>query len=161
RDKKMKELSRVILPALAVVLFFPCLPASPDSARDRHWHEDLQQLTANFPQIDKALLSSPDKTRRFKAAIAELDKAIARLDDTELTAGIMKAVAAVGASHTMVPFYGNGFHYYPIQLVWFPDGIRVVTVRKDAAEVLGARIVQIGDTPVAEVLERLKTVVSH
>ncbi len=155
----MKDRKRFIL--LAAIVLSSCFSAGADSVRDKRWHEDLQELASHLPKNDKALLSSPVKTERFKAAIAELDKAVPQLDDSQITVGIMKAVAGLGASHTMVPPFGNGFHSYPIQLAWFPDGMHVITAPRDAFEVLGARLVQIADTPVADVLGRLSAVVSH
>jgi len=41
-----------------------------------------------------------------------------------------------------------------VQLLWFPDGLHVVAATKEHRALLGARLLQIGETPVGRAIEK-------
>jgi len=83
------------------------------------------------------------------------------MTDPEIVVAIMRLVASVGDPHTQVEEGTTGFHRYPVQLLWFPDGLHVVAATKEHRALLGARLLQIGETPVGRAIEKVVPVFPH
>src|SRR5258708_36158507 len=67
----------------------------------------------------------------------------------------MRLIASVGDPHTQVDPDTAGFHDYPLELLWFPDGLHVIATLRTHREILGAKLVQIGDVPIGLAMQRV------
>ena len=84
---------------------------------------------------------------------------IDRLTDEELTVALTKLVAAVGDGHTMV--YPDFHIMYPLRLYWFEEGIYAYDASTEYQEIINLRLDSVNGTPVADVLARVRPVVSY
>lgn len=133
----------------------------PDALRSRHWHEDLDVLAKVISEKAKPLQDSAIEKRSFLNAVAELDKSVPRKTDEEVIIGIMKALAVTGDSHTSLNFSKFGAHWYPVQLYWFTEGVYVTQATRGYEQLLGARLLKVGNTPVDRLLKLLSAIIPH
>jgi hypothetical protein len=77
------------------------------------------------------------------------------LKDTEIIVALMRLIASVGDPHTQVNSDTANFHDYPLDLMWFPDGLHVIAALRTHREILGAKLVQIGDVPIGLAMQRV------
>jgi hypothetical protein len=73
---------------------------------------------------------------------------------------LARLAASFGDSHTELPLAQErlGFRRFPIGLYFFDNDLRVIAVDRGHEELLGTRLVAVGEHPVAEVLERIRPV---
>jgi hypothetical protein len=95
---------------------------------------------------------------QFDQTAAELCASIPGSSDERIVTGIMRLVAMIGDGHTRVQNPGAAMllRGYPFQVDWFRDGYYVVRVRRTQQELLGARLVRIGDHDIADAAARLR-----
>ncbi|PYS62795.1 MAG: hypothetical protein DMF76_08245 [Acidobacteria bacterium] len=116
------------------------------------WRADLRYLAAELPR--RHVNAFHTNTReRFADEVARLDAAIPRLTNDESVVGLMRTVALIGDGHTHLDLPPS-FPRYPIELHWFGDELRVVAAGAPYHAALGARVVAIGDVPLAELMKR-------
>src|SRR5262249_30369126 len=53
------------------------------------------------------------------------------------------------------------FRQYPLRLYWFSDGLYVIAATPDYQRALGARLVRIGDTDIAQAYSSVTALISH
>jgi C-terminal processing protease CtpA/Prc len=135
--------------------------ARADDARDKRWHEDLDVLAKGMAEKAKPLQDDAAKKEAFLDAVAELDKNVSRKTDEEIYVGIMKVLALTGDSHTSVSFGESGPHRYPIQIYWFAEGVYVTKAAEGYEQLLGARLVSVGNLPIDRALAQLAKMVPH
>lgn len=134
---------------------YPQLPpadAPAPGSRAEAQRQDLERLR-RLPEIDRSF--SPDALVRFNQQIdglvAEASAAApGGLDDARFELGVTRAVALAGNGHTYVRgvSMGRSLNTLPLRLVWFDDGLYVVSARAALAELLGARVLALdGHTP--------------
>ena len=127
------------------------------SDRDQQFRDDLHYLATELPkrhinpfhQISAA---------QFQSAVSALDRDIPLIGDTEIMVRMAQIVASIGEAHTSLalPQGPTPFRWFPFTFYGFEDGWRVNAVRSDLAQLLGCRIVQIGDTPIEEVVREAR-----
>jgi hypothetical protein len=148
---------------LAVAGLLSVAPASAgDDDRAQRWREDLDFLARELPARHKNLYHTLPR-EEWEARVAELRERIPELEDHEIAADFARLVASAGDSHTTVqmgssPFVGSPA---PIELRWFPDGLRVVAVPSEHADLVGGRVVEIGGVAVEEAWTRASEVIAH
>ena len=116
------------------------------------WRADLRYLAAELPRrhTNAFHTTSPE---RFADEVAKLDAAIPRLSNDESVVGLMRIVALVGDGHTHLDLPPS-FLRYPIELHWFGNELRVVAAGASYPAALGARVIAIGEIPLAELMKR-------
>lgn len=157
----------MLLVPFALALLAQPLPQVPtDPAQDpvpfgqltpADWRTDLQHLAEQLPARHKNAFHSISR-EDWTLCVAELD---ARLDDLDTRGSALafaQLVALVGDAHTefawnSLPLWGR----LPLSLRSFADGLFVIGVDESYAEMLGARVVGIGDLSVAEALDLAAT----
>ncbi len=130
---------------------YPQLPpaeAPRPGSRAEAQRQDLERLR-RLPEVDRSF--SPDALIQFNQQIdglaAEASAAApGGLDDARFELGVTRAVALAGNGHTYVRgvSMGRSLNTLPLRLVWFDDGLHVVSARTALAELLGARVVTLG-----------------
>ena len=145
-----------------LAMALPCTLLAQSSDRDQRFRDDLQYLATELPalHINAFHQISPD---RFYAEVDALSSDIPLLGDTEIMVRMAQIVASIGDSHTSLPLPQGPapFRWFPFVFYGFEDGWRIYAVRPDLAQLLGCRIVQIGDTPIDEAYARVASAISH
>ncbi len=146
--------------SLALVLAF-AIPARPDERVDR-WRADVEFLGRELAARHLNLFHDLPR-EEWEARVAELAERIPELEDQEIAADVARLVASAGDAHTTVhagspPFVARAA---PIELRWFPDGLRLVAAPSEKADAVGGRVVKIGGVAIVEAWERASELISH
>ena len=129
----------------------------PVPGSEAAWAEDMEALGTFMRLIH------PDPFWRvgeaeFDAELAAAPARLATLERDDAVVEVMRLAALVDG-HTGVYPAEAGFHLYDLRLYLFPDGVRVVTA--DDPDLVGARVVSIGSTPIEEAVARVRPYASH
>lgn len=129
--------------------------------RDARWREDLRQFADELPKRHKNLFFSLKK-EAFEAAVAALEREIPKLRDEEVLVRLMQIVASVGDGHTAVQVGAlrPPIRSFPVQFAQVSDGLFVFAAA-DHREVIGGRVLKIGNLDAKEALARIATALSH
>lgn len=135
-----------------------------DGAEVDRWREDLRFLAREMPRRHRNLFHTLTR-REFDDAVARLDERIPSLARHQVVVEIARLAARVGDGHTGVRgfFYGPqvGFRYYPVALYLFEDGLFVYAADPRYADLVGGRLVGIGDASVEEAIAAVAPLVSR
>lgn len=154
----------------ALVLCFSFLNPGSGFAQKKltaaQWQADLSYLQKKI-HSDYPNLFYNITARQFDSAVAALQKQIPRLADTEIRVGFARIVAMFRIGHTLLQMRAGEneeslqpmFHFIPLTVHPFTDGLYIQQIDTVYKEALGGRILGIGNTPVDEVLRRLHTVI--
>jgi hypothetical protein len=130
-------------------------------AQEVDWKSDLEylvkELKARHPD-PFTVISEKD----FDAKVSELSGRIDSLENKEATFELMELVATIGDGHTSVSSPRRDFfRFFPINVKWFEDGIFVRAIDRQHKNLVGAKLVAIGDVPAQEVVARFAKFMSH
>ncbi len=154
---------------LAVWLFGPlnlvfAVPQSNNNVQlqltAQQWQQDLQYLAKELPRKHKNAFHTVSR-EQFEKSVADLNARIPNLQPHEIVVGLMQIVASVGDAHTSLSGYGNGFHFFPLNVFWFGKELRVTRIASAYKRGAGARVVQIGDHKIDDVAARIDQLVAH
>jgi len=133
-----------------------------NATRMERWNTDLTFFKTAFQTIHYELYGHISKSE-WDTAINEITENINNLTDASIVVKLMQLVARVGDGHTFVrpPLQGDmGFHFYPIQLYQFEEGVFVTAINDKYADLVGSELTHIEAVPIAEVLEKFESVLS-
>ena len=123
---------------------------------------ELRALVERMEDVHPDLYHSVSRPR-FRA---EAESLAARAPTRpQLVVGLMRLVALLGPrdGHSAVfpldPAHARTLHAYPLELYWFPDGLYVIDA--DEPGLIGARLTAIEGVPVADVIARVRPLVSR
>ncbi|HEV7780676.1 MAG TPA: tetratricopeptide repeat protein [Chitinophagaceae bacterium] len=129
------------------------------------WRSDLRYfqelIHSKYPNLFYNITST-----QFDNAVASLDKKIGKLSDTEMNVEFVKLVALFQVGHTNVrQRFGDNdskawVHPIPVRFYLFSDGLYIKSIDARYKEAAGGRIVKIGNTPVAEAIEKIRPAVA-
>lgn len=124
------------------------------------WQADLRFLR-NTVHKDYPFLFKKITAEQFDASVDELHRAIPKLQEHEIAAGLARIVSSFQYGHTAVGFRGGPvkYHQLPVNLYHFSDGVYVQGIHKDYARALGARVLKIEGVPVQTALAAIRPVV--
>ena len=133
-----------------------------DAARDARWRQDLDTLTTQLPALHPNLFFQTPRSE-FDRAAADLRAAIPDLNDAEVMVGLARITALPGDGHTNLSLSQRNsvFHFLPLQLRWFEDGLFVTLASQDYARAVGRKVIQIGDRSAAEAHQMVAAIISH
>jgi hypothetical protein len=156
--------------ALALALAAPAIageavgpPAAPTTSTSAaQWHEDLAFLR------QKLLAMHPDPFRResraaFDGEAERLDASFVTLSREQAITGLMRLVAGLHDGHTTVlpgPQTRAGFHVLPLRFYLYGDQLVLDGADRAYAQGLGGALTAIDGVPAADVLNRVRAVVS-
>jgi hypothetical protein len=106
------------------------------------WQEDLRFFAAELASRHKNAFHRVTK-EQFENAVAALDAGLPRLKEYEIVVGLQRLAAMIGDGHTFLATW-DLYHFFPLDLFWFGDDLRVIRTTPDDRMALGARIVRIG-----------------
>jgi tetratricopeptide (TPR) repeat protein len=146
------------------VAFVQCQKLAPVSADDaQKWRADLHFLSEEMPKRHKNLFHSMTR-EQFDAAINRLDERIPSLTRNQVLVELARIVAMVGDGHTsLFPFYNPtlGLHRYPIKFYLFKEGLYVQRGAPAYRDVVGGKVMRIGNLDSAEAYRRMSEIVNR
>lgn len=121
------------------------------------WKQDLRFLADNVESVHPHPFAKIKK-EEFEQEVRNLDQQIPNLSDEQIAMRLIKLEAMIGDGHsTSFPFQpATGFRMYPLRLYQFSDGLYVTGASDHYRQVVGNRVVRIGNKPVEQVYELLK-----
>ena len=133
--------------------------AVDDALTKEQWRQDLKHLSKELPRRHKNAFHTVSR-EAFARAVAELDAAIPSLQEFEIIVRLQQIIAMVGDAHTSFsPFPPKTFRRYPLSLVWFGNELRVTRTTAAYRRALGGRVLQIGESRVADVSAKVSRLV--
>jgi tetratricopeptide (TPR) repeat protein len=165
---------------LAGVVFLPVLFLFPlyaqnkvstvgpvDGTETAKWREDLRFMAQEMPKKHQNLFHTVTR-EQFGEAVKKLDERIPTLARHQIIVEMAKIVAMIGDGHTAIPFvpmHGMPsriqFRQYPMQLYFFKDGLFVRSASSEYANVVGGRVVQIGNATAESAITAVAEITSH
>jgi hypothetical protein len=121
------------------------------------WKEDVRYFAEQFPEQHVRLYEMvPQEV--FEARAAALIDTIPGLDDTKIKNEIYKLAALPNDAHSFPNVFTHklDWHALPFKLWLFGDGVHVLDAGREHRDLIGARLVEIGSTPIAEAYEKLR-----
>jgi hypothetical protein len=87
-----------------------------------------------------------------------LDQKIPSLPAHEVAVGFMRLGAMIGDTHSRIA--APQLKVVPIEVEWFADELRVTRASPEFRDLLGSRVLQIGNVSVQEAQRRIATVIA-
>lgn len=119
-------------------------------AEAERWREDLRVMAREMPKRHRNLFHTMTR-EQFESAVRKLDERIPSLARHQVIVEMARIAAKVGDGHTNVAPTRDpkiGFRAYPVTLSLFKDGLYVRAAARPHADLVGARVVRIGNTSV-------------
>lgn len=154
-----------LLAVVAALVACSGTSTSPESARVAAWQADLDALLPALRAVHPDLEHGVPPA--LTAAVTELRTGAPHLNDDELMVGVMRIMAAAsphGDGHTGLYVWSPGnrpVHSLPLRWWSFRDGLVVEDVLDLDRALVGAHVLSVGDTPLAEVQRRVDALVPH
>lgn len=150
----------------SVLFFFAILFLNAQTPlSSMQWKEDVRYLQDKI-HSDYSPLFKKVTPEKFDKAVDDLVANIPTMKDHQIIVGIAELVALFEYGHTALWLtawrYNQivDFHQMPYNLYQFKEGVYVQGVHKDYKKAIGARVVKVGNVPIAEAMEKIKPVVS-
>jgi hypothetical protein len=126
----------------------------------QQWRDDLQFLARELPKRHaNAFHFTPRE--RFEKAVADLDSKLANADADTAWVGLQRLVSLVGDAHTYLQTPQDSASDLPIDIAQFDEEYRIVSVDPGLESALGARVIKVGDVPIARAAELCKELFSR
>ncbi len=122
------------------------------------WRADLRYFAEELPKRHKNLFHTMTR-EQFQAAVKKLDNEIPTLKNEDILIGFMRIIAMVGDGHTSIQeqsFFNFGI--YPIQYRIYRDGVYVQSAPAEYNDILGGKVVKIGNVPIETGLKRINDI---
>jgi len=145
---------------LAVVALVPLTTnaAALNTEEAAAWTEDFDYLVSELPKLHKNAYFQVSEDE-FNSHAKHIRELIPTYDREHVIAGLCRQVALIGDSHTSLNIYSDpaGIRFFPLQLVCFSDGWRVIASSPDAKQAIGCTPVAIGGMPIDDAAAKIRT----
>ena len=145
------------MPKLALLLFLliaGCARSDPAPQAEAGLRlAEIESLRAGFLELACGL--DEGQSLAFDARIEALRRDAAKLSTESYALRVEHAVAAAGTGRARVRLEEAFPERLPLRLRWFADGLHVIAVAPEQAELLGARLVAIGGSGAQALQDRL------
>jgi hypothetical protein len=122
--------------------------------------QDIEALAKDLPRLHASLFFKTSR-EAFDREVESLKTRVAEMSDSEVVTGLIRLAALPGDAHTAIsPFSYAGFRRLPIRMRFLSDGL-VVTSAAGALDLLGGKVVRIGDLEVGAAIEKIGPVISR
>lgn len=161
--KMLVLLLLAILTPLVVPRIADCQTESNlDSMTQEQWQSDLRHLAELMPKVHTNLFHTMTQ-EQFQTAVTSLDSRIHGLNTDETLVELSRLTAMVQDGHTgyIRPLLYWSKENYPLKLVWYPDGIFVQRAKAEHADIVGGRVVQIGNVSIESAYNSIKDIFPH
>ncbi|GMQ62560.1 S41 family peptidase [Vallitalea maricola] len=123
------------------------------------WRQDISYLAKNLKSRHKNLYHTISKNELGKETNLLLEK-IPDLNNIGRVIGIKRLVAKIGDGHTTV-IENMNVRYFPLKFMIFEDGIVVTNTTQEYKEILGTKLIQIGNEPVENIIDKMGDMISR
>jgi hypothetical protein len=132
-------------------------PLTPAAA----WQANIAYVVEQMPKVHS--VPYPGITLAdFNAKADALSRQIPSLSDAEIRTGFQALVSSINDPHTYVGWPSpNPFRYLPLTFYWYDEGIYITGAPAPYRNLLGGRLVSIGNVGVDEAVQRLTPLVAH
>lgn len=133
------------------------LAGRPDTSgwsRNEGWRRDIAYLRDEIRRVNPVYHDAPLPTE-FSRRYEELVAAVPRLSEAKIFMGMSHMLAALRQGHTVL-LRPPGSRYLPLRFYAFPDGVFVIEAPEEHRDMIGSRLLEVGDVPLADLLERLR-----
>jgi hypothetical protein len=134
-----------------------------DAEQVRAWRADVEYLRQEMPRQHASLFHSMTKAQ-FDSAIAAVETALPTVTRYGAIVQLMRLDALVGDGHSSVsPWRDTVIHFQtlPIALYRFADGYYVRATLASSRDLLGARVLRIGNVSVDSAERIVAPLISH
>ncbi|TLF45295.1 S41 family peptidase [Maribacter aurantiacus] len=148
-----------IIPLIFTLSFFIITAQEVPSIED--WRNDLEYLHKKVHN-DYPFLFVKTTEDAFDIEVEKLHGLIPTLEPHEIIIGFSRIIALFKYGHMAVGFNIEPFefHYLPINLYQFSDGIYLQGVHKNYQDVVGSEVIEINGIPIIDALKKVYPVVS-
>lgn len=123
------------------------------------WREDLHYIAEELPKRHKNAFHSISR-EQFEKAVADLDKKIPDLNDSQIIMEMSKLFMMIGDGHTGLQ-WTEAFNAVPVRFFWFGKELRVFRSSKEFPRLVGARLIKVGGVTVEELFKRSQPFISQ
>ncbi|MEM9076958.1 MAG: hypothetical protein AAGC43_07960 [Bacteroidota bacterium] len=151
----MKKLSILFFILLSLVISAQEIPTVED------WQRDLRFLQETVHK-DYSFLFVKTTKATFDTEVEKLYNQIPSLEPHEIIVGLSRIIGLFKYGHMAVRYNLEPFkfHYLPVNLYQFSDGIYLQGVHRDYQDVVGTKVIEINGMPIMNALEKVYPVVS-
>jgi len=142
--------------ALSFSLFADSKPQPLPAMTAEKWRADVDYFARELPKRHKNAFHAISR-EQFNAEIARLSASTAKASDDEMIVGFMRIAAMVGDGHTYVHLPSTA-RQFPVTVVDIEGALRVVRAAGTAAELVGGKLSRIDDTPLADAVAKVRTI---
>jgi hypothetical protein len=126
------------------------------------WKANLSTLATQLPALHSVPFPGGISLDQFNARISDLSNRIPTISDAEIRTGLQAIVAAIEDPHTDVAWsYPRPFRLLPLSFYWFDDGIYITAAPAQYQNLLGGKVLAVGDTPIDDAARILTVLVAH
>lgn len=153
----MKRISFIIC------IIVSSLDLSAQSLTTDQWRDDLRFMASEMPKVHKNLFHTISKAQ-FDSAVQSLGERIPSLKRHQIIVEMARIAALIGDGHTNIAPTRDpkiGFRQFPIQLYLFKDGLYIRSAAKEYSNLVGARIVSIGNFSVDQAYAVVRTIIGR
>jgi hypothetical protein len=135
-------------------------------SREERWRHDLDYLVRRMEKVHYNLYAKVSR-EKFRAAIDEFKRRIGDLKDEEMSVGVQQILALVGDRHTTIDWQARYIRgeaprpRYPVDLYLFKEGLFVRGVAPELAEIVGAKVLRIGNANTDKALDAVAPLCSR
>ena len=126
------------------------------------WQEDLEFLVQNMQNIHPNLFFYFSENE-FDQAVDLLKQKLPILTDNQIIVEFAKLISLPKDGHTLLfPLQKNtGFQIYPLRLYYFDDGLFVVDALPPHQDLIGSKVLSVGNKDVEDIYQLLAATISH
>lgn len=134
-----------------------------DEKEAEKWREDLRYMAEQMPKLHKNLFHTISP-KQFDDAVKKLNDRIPTLARHQIIVEMARIAATIGDGHTNVYPTRDakiGFRMLPVKMYFFKDGLYIRAAASDYANLVGQRVVKIGNHTVEEAYKRAREIVGR
>ena len=137
--------------------------ATDPEVKDRAslWREDIDYFSSQM-KLKHINLFSLISEQKFNSDINNIKNSVNSLQDYEIYLQLQRMLSSLHVAHTsIVPSSSTIYHFLPIIPYVFSDGLYVIMTDELNTNLLGKKILKVGNKDVGTVLDSLKTLISY
>lgn len=127
------------------------------------WREDLRYIAEQMPLFHKDLFHQMTR-EQFDTAIKKLYDRIPVLARHQIIVEMQRIAAMAGDGHTNIYPTRDpkiGFHVFPVKMYFFGDGLFIRSADKEHADLVGVKIIKIGNATVKEAYDAVREIIGR
>jgi hypothetical protein len=154
----MRRTAYLPLP-IALLAFLVVAPSPASTVNVEGWRSDIDLIVGKIKSTHPNPWNRID-ANEFAAHAEELKADLPALDEEEIIVRAMQLVALVQDGHTMLrPVNHPAFRrWFPLRIDQFADGVFITAIDKQYAELVGARVLRLGDLAARDAFQKVGSV---